>query len=65
MTTPQQTADGVADGRTASTNNQGTVAGEGFDLTSSYVEGKYGSCETTARPMSSTCAGGVTTPPWS
>ncbi|WTP14332.1 polymorphic toxin-type HINT domain-containing protein [Streptomyces sp. NBC_00191] len=36
---------GSVDGRTASTNNQGTVIGEGFDITSSYVERKYGSCD--------------------
>ncbi|WP_433573938.1 RHS repeat domain-containing protein [Streptomyces sp. CA-251247] len=36
---------GSVDGRTASTNNQSTVIGEGFDLTSSYVERKYGSCD--------------------
>ncbi|MFD5098101.1 polymorphic toxin-type HINT domain-containing protein [Streptomyces albidochromogenes] len=36
---------GSVDGRTASTNNQGTVIGEGFDLTSSYIERKYGSCD--------------------
>ncbi|WP_405808260.1 polymorphic toxin-type HINT domain-containing protein [Streptomyces sp. NBC_00210] len=36
---------GTVDGRTASTNNQGTVIGEGFDITSSYVERKYGSCD--------------------
>lgn len=36
---------GSVDGRTASSNNQGTVVGEGFDLTSSYVERKYGSCD--------------------
>ncbi len=36
---------GSVDGRTASTNNQGTGIGEGFDLTSSYVERKYGSCD--------------------
>ncbi|WP_406349742.1 hypothetical protein [Streptomyces sp. NBC_00658] len=33
------------DGRTANTNNQGSQIGEGFDLTSSYVERKYGSCD--------------------
>ncbi|MFE2159919.1 RHS repeat-associated core domain-containing protein [Streptomyces lydicus] len=33
------------DGRTASTNNQSTTVGEGFDLTSSYIERKYGSCD--------------------
>ncbi|WP_158939218.1 polymorphic toxin-type HINT domain-containing protein [Streptomyces sp. NRRL S-87] len=33
------------DGRTANTNNQGSQVGEGFDLTSSYIERKYGSCE--------------------
>ncbi|WAL94469.1 RHS repeat-associated core domain-containing protein [Streptomyces sp. Je 1-369] len=32
------------DGRTATTNNQGTQVGEGFDLTESFVERKYGSC---------------------
>ncbi|WP_106976953.1 polymorphic toxin-type HINT domain-containing protein [Streptomyces sp. NRRL S-920] len=36
---------GSVDGRTANTNNQGTTIGEGFDLTSSYIERKYGSCE--------------------
>ncbi|MFC9700083.1 RHS repeat-associated core domain-containing protein [Streptomyces sp. NPDC056943] len=36
---------GGVDGRSASTNNQGTEVGEGFDLsTVSYVERKYGSC---------------------
>ncbi|MBT2449511.1 RHS repeat-associated core domain-containing protein [Streptomyces sp. ISL-43] len=33
------------DGRTANSNNQGSQVGEGFDLTSSYVERKYGSCD--------------------
>ncbi|GAA4919704.1 RHS repeat-associated core domain-containing protein [Streptomyces coeruleoprunus] len=36
---------GRVDGRTASTNNQGTAIGEGFDITSSYIERKYGSCD--------------------
>ncbi|MFE9969058.1 RHS repeat-associated core domain-containing protein [Streptomyces sp. NPDC005525] len=36
---------GSIDGRTANTNNQGSQVGEGFDLTSSYVERKYGSCD--------------------
>ncbi|WP_331452547.1 RHS repeat domain-containing protein [Streptomyces sp. SS162] len=36
---------GSIDGRTASTNNQGTAIGEGFDITSSYIERKYGSCD--------------------
>ncbi|MEU1017143.1 RHS repeat-associated core domain-containing protein [Streptomyces sp. NPDC005898] len=36
---------GSVDGRTANTNNQGTAIGEGFDLTSSYIERKYGSCD--------------------
>ncbi|PRH80307.1 type IV secretion protein Rhs [Streptomyces solincola] len=36
---------GSVDGRTASTNNQGTVIGEGFDITSSYVERRYGTCD--------------------
>jgi RHS repeat-associated protein len=36
---------GSVDGRTANTNNQGSQIGEGFDLTSSYIERKYGSCD--------------------
>ncbi|MEU6460829.1 RHS repeat-associated core domain-containing protein [Streptomyces sp. NPDC046976] len=36
---------GAVDGRTATSNNQGSLIGEGFDLTSSYVERKYGSCD--------------------
>lgn len=36
---------GAVDGQTASTNNQGTTVGTGFDVTSSYVERKYGSCD--------------------
>lgn len=37
---------GSIDGRTASTNNQGTQVGEGFeDVGSSYVERSYGSCD--------------------
>ncbi|MFZ3476107.1 hypothetical protein ACODT4_44760 [Streptomyces sp. 2.9] len=36
---------GSIDGRTANSNNQGSQVGEGFDLTSSYIERKYGSCE--------------------
>ncbi|MGX9887002.1 RHS repeat-associated core domain-containing protein [Streptomyces sp. NPDC002276] len=37
---------GSVDGRTASTNNQGTQVGEGFeDVGSSYVERSYGSCD--------------------
>ncbi|MFJ5643693.1 RHS repeat domain-containing protein [Streptomyces sp. NPDC093223] len=36
---------GSVDGRTANTNNQGSQIGEGFDLTSSYVERKYASCD--------------------
>nr|WP_322974643.1 RHS repeat-associated core domain-containing protein [Actinacidiphila epipremni] len=37
---------GSIDGRTASTNNQGSQVGEGFDLsTSSYVERSYASCD--------------------
>ncbi|MER6696187.1 RHS repeat-associated core domain-containing protein [Streptomyces fimicarius] len=36
---------GSIDGRTANTNNQSSQVGEGFDLTSSYIERKYGSCE--------------------
>ncbi|MDX3641099.1 RHS repeat-associated core domain-containing protein [Streptomyces sp. MB09-02B] len=36
---------GAVDGRTANTNNQSSQVGEGFDLTSSYVERKYGSCD--------------------
>ncbi|WP_328876822.1 polymorphic toxin-type HINT domain-containing protein [Streptomyces sp. NBC_00299] len=33
------------DGRTANTNNQSSMVGEGFDLTSSYIERKYHSCD--------------------
>ncbi|MEV5984020.1 RHS repeat-associated core domain-containing protein [Streptomyces sp. NPDC052051] len=37
---------GSVDGRTASTNNQSTQVGEGFELSStSYVERTYGSCD--------------------
>ncbi|WP_282702944.1 polymorphic toxin-type HINT domain-containing protein [Streptomyces sp. CC219B] len=36
---------GSIDGRTANTNNQGSLVGEGFDLTSSYIERKYGACD--------------------
>ncbi|MGW6709677.1 RHS repeat-associated core domain-containing protein, partial [Streptomyces sp. NPDC054956] len=36
---------GAIDGRTANSNNQGSQVGEGFDLTSSYIERKYGSCD--------------------
>jgi RHS repeat-associated protein len=36
---------GSLDGQTATTNNQGTAIGAGFDLTSSYIERKYGSCD--------------------
>ncbi|MEF9906433.1 RHS repeat-associated core domain-containing protein [Streptomyces sp. P9-A2] len=36
---------GSVDGRTATTNNQGTAVGEGFGLTESYIERAYGSCD--------------------
>jgi YD repeat-containing protein len=37
---------GSVDGRTASSNNQGSWVGEGFDVTGvSYIERKYGSCD--------------------
>ncbi|WP_327174211.1 RHS repeat-associated core domain-containing protein [Streptomyces sp. NBC_01335] len=37
---------GSTDGKTASTNNQSTQVGEGFDLSAnSYVERTYGSCD--------------------
>ncbi|MFE0701557.1 RHS repeat domain-containing protein [Streptomyces sp. NPDC058872] len=36
---------GSVDGRTATTNNQGTSVGEGFALTDSYIERSYGSCD--------------------
>ncbi|MFD4319852.1 polymorphic toxin-type HINT domain-containing protein [Streptomyces sp. NPDC058548] len=36
---------GSIDGRTATTNNQGTSIGEGFSLTESYIERSYGSCD--------------------
>ncbi|MFE3636723.1 RHS repeat-associated core domain-containing protein, partial [Streptomyces sp. NPDC059168] len=36
---------GSVDGQTANSNNQGSQLGTGFDLTSSYIERKYGSCD--------------------
>jgi RHS repeat-associated protein len=36
---------GSIDGQTANSNNQGSQIGTGFDLTSSYIERKYGSCD--------------------
>ncbi|MFG3234928.1 polymorphic toxin-type HINT domain-containing protein [Streptomyces antibioticus] len=36
---------GSVDGRTATSNNQGTSVGEGFGLTDSYIERSYGSCD--------------------
>ena len=36
---------GSVDGRTATTNNQGTSVGEGFTLTESYIARTYGSCD--------------------
>ncbi|MFF4831563.1 RHS repeat-associated core domain-containing protein [Streptomyces sp. NPDC001315] len=37
---------GSIDGRTASTNNQGSQIGEGFEISSSsYIERSYGSCD--------------------
>ncbi|MER5937166.1 polymorphic toxin-type HINT domain-containing protein [Streptomyces sp. NPDC001928] len=37
---------GSIDGRTATTNNQGSQVGEGFDISAmSYVERSYGSCD--------------------
>ena len=36
---------GAIDGRTATTNNQGSSVGEGFSLTESYIERSYGSCD--------------------
>ncbi|MFJ3496736.1 polymorphic toxin-type HINT domain-containing protein [Streptomyces sp. NPDC086091] len=36
---------GSIDGRTATTNNQGTSVGEGFTLSESYIERTYGSCD--------------------
>ncbi|MFI9487674.1 polymorphic toxin-type HINT domain-containing protein [Promicromonospora sp. NPDC052451] len=35
---------GGIDGRTASTNNQGSLVGDGFDLWPGYIERKYKSC---------------------
>ncbi|WP_326699105.1 RHS repeat-associated core domain-containing protein [Streptomyces sp. NBC_01754] len=35
---------GSVDGRTATTNNQGSSVGEGFALTESYIERSYGAC---------------------
>ncbi|MGA5305971.1 RHS repeat-associated core domain-containing protein [Nucisporomicrobium flavum] len=36
---------GRVDGQTASSNNQGTTVGTGFDITSSYIERSYNSCD--------------------
>ncbi|MCX5263199.1 polymorphic toxin-type HINT domain-containing protein [Streptomyces sp. NBC_00199] len=36
---------GSVDGRTATSNNQGTSVGEGFGITESYIERSYGSCD--------------------
>lgn len=36
---------GAVDGQTSNTNNQGSQVGTGFDLTSSFIERKYGSCD--------------------
>ncbi|MFE6551730.1 RHS repeat-associated core domain-containing protein [Streptomyces sp. NPDC057746] len=36
---------GSIDGRNATTNNQGTQAGEGFALTESYIERSYAPCD--------------------
>ncbi|WP_407078335.1 RHS repeat-associated core domain-containing protein [Streptomyces sp. NPDC005435] len=36
---------GSIDGQTANSNNQGSQVGTGFDLTSSYIERKYDSCD--------------------
>jgi RHS repeat-associated protein len=36
---------GSVDGRIATTNNQTTTVGEGFNLTESYIERSYGSCD--------------------
>ncbi|WP_254711985.1 RHS repeat-associated core domain-containing protein [Streptomyces sp. TRM64462] len=36
---------GSVDGRTATTNNQGSAVGEGFSITESYIERSYGSCD--------------------
>ncbi|AEY86834.1 hypothetical protein SHJG_8847 [Streptomyces hygroscopicus subsp. jinggangensis 5008] len=36
---------GSVDGQTANSNNQGSQIGTGFDLTSSYIERKYSSCD--------------------
>ncbi|MGW0771934.1 RHS repeat-associated core domain-containing protein [Streptomyces sp. NPDC002676] len=36
---------GAVDGQTANSNNQGSQLGVGFDLTSSYIERKYDTCD--------------------
>ncbi|GGV83962.1 hypothetical protein GCM10015535_28060 [Streptomyces gelaticus] len=38
------------DGRTAGENNQTSVVGEGFSITESYIERKYGSCKDDGQP---------------
>lgn len=36
---------GSIDGRTSTTNNQGSALGEGFSITESYIERTYGPCD--------------------
>ncbi|MDQ1024628.1 hypothetical protein QF035_002210 [Streptomyces umbrinus] len=36
---------GSIDGRTATTNNQGSAVGEGFSISDSYIERSYGRCD--------------------
>lgn len=36
---------GSIDGRTATTNNQGSAVGEGFSISESYIERSYGRCD--------------------
>ena len=55
------------DGRTASTNNQPSWAGEGFELNpSGYIERRYKPCHDSTARRPATCAGTRTTPrcPW-
>ncbi|MGN0064148.1 MAG: hypothetical protein ACI379_07875, partial [Nocardioides sp.] len=41
---------GSVDGRTPVTNNQTSVVGEGFELTSSYIERRYATCSSDGAP---------------
>ncbi|UJP39147.1 RHS repeat-associated core domain-containing protein [Cellulomonas palmilytica] len=51
---------GVSDGRTPSTNNQASWVGEGFELTSSFIERKYLACMKDQDPVDGKAANNAT-----